>query len=128
MIVVGDDLCDLVEATLSPCSEPDSCSVDVCVSRDVTIEPQSFETAPALEEFNMPNETTAHLTGRSSHMRQGIYMPGGYVDPGFTGELELEFFNMSNETVEIIEGEAAARLTFIKLSDTVTGYDGRWSN
>lgn len=127
MIIVGDDLCDVVDVTLDPRPKVNGASVDVHVKEELVIPAKSFETIDALEYFDMLNELTAHLTGRSAHMRQGIYMPGGYVDPGYEGSLKLEFFNMSNESVRIEEGEAAARLTFYKLQDAVESYDGRWS-
>lgn len=128
MILHGDDLCDVASVCLTPPPEEvNTVSVDVCIAEEVTLAPGEFATCPALEDVDMMNHVACLLTGRSAHMRKGIYMPGGMVDPGFDAELMLEFFNMSENMHVIPEGEPAARLTFFQLDDDVSPYDGKWS-
>lgn len=128
MILVGEQLESAAVQTLHPLiASVDSTSVDVHVSQGLLLEPKEFKTVPTSEAFDLATDLTCLLTGRSSHMRRGLYMPGGWVDPGMKGHVELEIFNMSDEQREIRKGEAAARLVFFELSEFVDAYDGKWS-
>lgn len=128
MILTGERLLGATKSTLDPWPEPDAASVDLHLERDLLIPAKQFATAPALERVDMPTHLLANLTGRSAHMRRGLYMPGGVVDPGFSGPLELELFNMSGEVQRVQRGEAAARLVFHALHEDVEPYDGRWGD
>jgi Deoxycytidine deaminase len=131
MIITGSELADIASAVLSP--QPENIgpmSVDVHVENGFEIQSGRFHVAKTAEVLNMPTHLAALLTGRSSHMRQGIYMPGGWVDPGYTSSDDqpfvLEFFNMSGRARNIQDNEAGARLVFYKLDDNVDSYNGKW--
>lgn len=127
MILTGDALQKAVNETFAyPPEELDPISVDVHVSGGLHLRPQSFGTVGTLEDFDVPTYMACLLTGRSSHMRQGIYMPGGWIDPGKRGSVELEFFNMSMKEHYIDRGEPGARLVFFELAEGVDAYDGKW--
>ena len=127
MILVNNALRRAAVETLHPFNGScDQISVDVHSAAGLNLEPVSFGTVSALESFDVPTDLACLLTGRSSHMRRGIYMPGGWIDPGKTGSVELEFFNMSDENYYVERGEAAARLVFFELTEEVEPYDGTW--
>ena len=126
MILTGHDLASVVMAALNPVPlKTDPISIDIHIAKKLEIEPGGFDTAPAREEFDMPTDIAALLTGRSIHMRRGINTPMGWIDPGKRGEVELEFFNMSDEMQTLDKHEAVARLVFFQVGNT-EGYDGRF--
>lgn len=127
MILTGERLSATAATALSPTPSIDEASVDVHVPREVVVPAHGYEVVYALEELDMPDHVVASITGRSSHMRDGVTMPGGFVDPGFHDRFALEFFNHSDEAFVIEEGEAGGRLTFMELSGRV-GIEPRfWS-
>jgi deoxycytidine triphosphate deaminase len=135
MILTGDALREKAEEVLDP-APPESaygpCSVDVHIpdAGRVVIESGEHWVTPARESVEMPLDTAALLTGRSSHMRDGMFMPAGWLDPGFASTpespLKLEFGNTSDGAGVLEPGEAAGRLTFFGLATETGGYDGRW--
>jgi deoxycytidine triphosphate deaminase len=135
VILTGDALREAALEALDPYPGEDAVgpmSVDVHLDTD---EPHIVESGehwvtPARESVDMPLDRAALLTGRSSHMRQGLFMPAGWVDPGFrstaASEFKLEFGNTSDGAALLEPGEAAGRLVFFELRDSTEGYDGRW--
>jgi dCTP deaminase len=131
MILTGGRLIHAAETALEP--EPEHSdygpvSVDVHLDEPNTVLVESGEhwVTPARERIDMPNDVAALLTGRSTHMRDGLFMPAGWVDPGYTGELKLEFGNTSDGAAILESGEPAARLVFFELRGEVDGYDGKY--
>lgn len=127
MILTGEALRITAAAVMDPTPEVDEASVDVHVPEDIVIEPHSFEVVNAVEELTMPGHVAATITGRSCHMRDGVTMPGGFVDPTFDDAFALEFFNHSDEPYIIEAGEAGGRLTFMRLRDAAGVEPRFWS-
>lgn len=135
MILTGEALRDAAGAALDP-RPPDGAfgpvSVDVHLPDDGPriVESGEHLVAEAAESVDVPRNLAALLTGRSKHMRQGLFMPAGWVDPGFrsgpSGPFKLEFGNTSDGAALLESGEAAGRLVFFRLQDRTEGYDGRW--
>lgn len=117
MILAGDALEAAAGMALDPTPEVDRASVDVHASERTVVEPHGYAVTEAAEALSMPDGLAATITGRSSHMRAGVTMPGGFVDPGYEAPFALEFFNHGDEPFVIEEGEAAGRLTFFRLMD-----------
>lgn len=133
VILIGGALYDVAERALDPAPEPEDfgpVSVDVHAGfgdRRI-VESGEHLVVPALEQVHMPNDVVALLTGRSTHMRDGLFVPAGWVDPGYSGELKLEFGNTSDGAAVIEGHEAAARLVFFELRNETGGYDGRYGD
>lgn len=140
MILTGDALREIAREALSLPLEPNHplrgesrfgpISVDVHVGfEDMRIvESGEHLVVPALERVDMPTDVAAMITGRSTHMRSGMFMPAGWVDPGYSGELKLEFGNTS-DGASVIEGhEPAGRLVFFELRSETQGYNGRYGD
>jgi len=128
MILIGAALQEVAETALEPEPSPvdfGPMSVDVHVPERVEVEPHGFTVVDAAEKLSMPTDMGAQITGRSSHMRDGVTMPGGFVDPGFEGAFALEFFNHSDKTYVLEPGEAGGRLTIFELGNGTNGYQGR---
>ena len=106
----------------------DAVGVDVHVSQETCVMPHDYATVPTAEELDVPTDAAATITGRSAHMRQGVTMPGGIVDPGYRGSLMLEFFNHSREPIVLEAGEAGGRLVFMALSGPAERYSGQWAD
>ena len=133
MILTGDAL---YEAALRALDHPDETdagrfgpiSVDVHVGFEERriVESGEHLVVDALETIDMPADLAALLTGRSTHMRDGLFMPAGWIDPGYSGRLKLEFGNTSDGAAVIDGREAAGRLVFFRLDRETRGYDGRY--
>jgi len=135
MILTERALVDAAAAALNPAPDPgdyDPVSVDVYADIDepLIIESGQHVVQPCSQRVNMPDNLVAFVSGRSTHMRRGIFMPFGVVDPGFKSDrnnpFKLEFGNTSDGAGLIEPDEPAARLTFIELKSETDGYDGQW--
>lgn len=134
-IVTGDGLKHLADKVLHPSpleiqhSDPfGPISVDVHVgfTERRIVESGEHLVVDALERMSVPKNVAALITGRSTHMRDGLFMPAGWIDPGFEGPLKLEFGNTSDGAAVIDGREAAGRLVFFELAERTRGYDGRY--
>lgn len=137
MILTGDALEEAANNVLAPSPAPSDfgpVSVDVyaAIEEPRIVESGEHLVVPCAQDVDMPNDLCAFVTGRSTHMRDGMFMPCGVVDPGFRSDrragapFKLEFGNTSDGAGLIEPGEPAARLTFIELRGETDGYDGRW--
>lgn len=73
------------------------------------------------ETIRIPRHLGAQLHGRSSLARQGllVHITGGWVDPGFRGQLVLEVANLSNEPIHVPIGQRVCQLTLSRLTTSV---------
>ena len=62
--------------------------------------PNQFVLATTMEYFDLPDDLTAFVEGRSSLGRMGLFIQNaGWVDPGFKGEITLELYNATGSRV-----------------------------
>lgn len=65
------------------------------------------------EHINLPADITAEVKGRSSVGRLGVIPhTAGWGDPGFEGQLTLEFVNMSPNPIMLETGQRIAQVVF----------------
>lgn len=65
------------------------------------------------EEIEIPPYMTAEVKGRSSIGRLGVIPhTAGWGDPGFEGQLTLEFVNLSPNPIELEAGRRIAQVVF----------------
>jgi deoxycytidine triphosphate deaminase len=137
VILTGQDLRETAEGALDPAPDADDfgpTSVDVhpAAAEDRIVESGEHWVVASREDIAVPLDVAALITGRSGHMRDGLFMPAGWLDPGFESDraggrpLKLEFGNTSDGAAVVRAGEPAARLTFFQLSGETDGYRGRW--
>lgn len=90
--------------------------------------PNQFVLATTMEYFDLPNDLTAFVEGRSSLGRMGLFIQNaGWVDPGFKGEITLELYNANRCAIELKVGRRVGQLVFAKM-DTVAlhPYNGKY--
>lgn len=90
--------------------------------------PNQFVLATTMEYFNLPDDLTAFVEGRSSLGRMGLFIQNaGWVDPGFKGEITLELYNANRCAIELKAGRRVGQLVFAKMDDTALNpYNGKY--
>lgn len=98
------------------------------VSDTYLLLPGQFVLATTMEYFDMPNDLTAFVEGRSSLGRMGLFIQNaGWVDPGFKGEITLELFNANRCAIELKAGRRVGQLVFAKLDEiALNPYNGKY--
>ena len=93
------------------------------------MKPKHYELVATLETVELDLNLTAYLHIRSSLAREGIIGSYAVVDPGFRGQLTLNFHNVSEKEVTLGEGERIVQIVFHKLGNTAKrGYGGSYQN
>lgn len=90
--------------------------------------PNQFVLATTMEYFELPNNLTAFVEGRSSLGRMGLFIQNaGWVDSGFKGEITLELYNANRCAIELKAGRRIGQLVFAKMDDTALNpYNGKY--
>ena len=88
--------------------------------------PGQFVLATTMEYFELPDDLTAFVEGRSSLGRMGLFIQNaGWVDPGFKGEITLELYNANRCAIELKAGRRIGQLVFAKMdSAALNPYSG----
>lgn len=93
--------------------------------------PGQFALGSTLERIKLPNNIAATVSGKSTWGRKGVavHITAGHIDPGWNGQITLEFFNHSDRDVEIKSGVAICQLLFTYLDlPAEKPYHGRYQN
>lgn len=90
--------------------------------------PNQFVLATTMEYFDLPDDLTAFVEGRSSLGRMGLFIQNaGWVDPGFKGEITLELYNANRCAIELKAGRRVGQLVFAKMDETALNpYNGKY--
>ena len=100
---------------------------DVCI-----IPPNSFVLARSLEYFNMPNDVTGLVLGKSTYARCGLSCLATPLECGWSGHITLEFANTTPLPAKLYANEGAAQVLFFQGSSpaSVTYADraGKYQN
>lgn len=90
--------------------------------------PGQFVLATTVEYFELPDDLTAFVEGRSSLGRMGLFIQNaGWVDPGFKGEITLELYNANRCAIELKAGRRIGQLVFAKTDFPVLApYRGKY--
>ena len=90
--------------------------------------PGQFILATTMEYFELPDDITAFVEGRSSLGRMGLFIQNaGWVDPGFHGEITLELFNANRCAIELKCGRRVGQLVFAKMDEKAKNpYRGKY--
>lgn len=92
------------------------------------IMPGEFVLATTMEYFELPDNLTAFVEGRSSLGRMGLFIQNaGWVDPGFKGEITLELYNANRCAIELKAGRRVGQLVFAEMdSPAINPYNGKY--
>ena len=90
--------------------------------------PGQFVLATTVEYFELPDNLTAFVEGRSSLGRMGLFIQNaGWVDPGFKGEITLELYNANRCAIELKAGRRVGQLVFAKMdAPALNPYRGKY--
>lgn len=89
----------------------DDAGFDLYVSQDTWIHPGEFKDVPCAVAIELPSDTWALLTGRSSTLRKhNLMVNQGVIDPGYRGELFAGVWNLGSKAVKIETGDRLAQL------------------
>ena len=90
--------------------------------------PGQFVLATTMEYFELPDNLTAFVEGRSSLGRMGLFIQNaGWVDPGFKGEITLELFNANRCAIELKAGRRVGQLVFAEMDcSALNPYKGKY--
>ncbi|MBD5081995.1 MAG: dCTP deaminase [Ruminococcaceae bacterium] len=99
----------------------------ICTDTYVIL-PGQFVLATTMEYFELPDDLTAFVEGRSSLGRMGLFIQNaGWVDPGFKGEITLELFNANRFGIELKAGRRVGQLVFAEMDDhALNPYKGKY--
>ena len=98
------------------------------ISDSYILLPNQFVLATTMEYFELPDDLTAFVEGRSSLGRMGLFIQNaGWVDPGFKGEITLELYNANRCAIELKAGRRVGQLVFGKMDDkALNPYKGKY--
>src|SRR5438552_3338403 len=73
-------------------------SLTISEDRQFILHPGEFALGMTYETVSVPNNMVAQLNGKSSLARMGlvVHATAGYIDPGNTLKITLEFHNLAN--------------------------------
>ena len=94
----------------------------------ITIAPHSFLLATTQEFFELPDDLTAFVEGRSSIGRMGLFIQNaGWVDPGFKGKITLELYNANSLPIELVSGRRICQMVFARMNEAAKNpYRGKY--
>lgn len=93
------------------------------------IPPKSFALATTNEVINLPNYLSAIVEGRSSIGRMGLFIHNaGWIDSGFKGQITLELFNASENTIVLKKDMRICQIVFLEMTGESLGYKGKYQN
>lgn len=90
----------------------------VDITNGYELKPNECILVPLEEEFNIPNNVCAHIRGRTSYNRLGIFITIQHLNPGYQGKLNITIKNCSNNTYILMPYLNIAQIVFEYL-DTV---------
>ncbi len=115
---------------LEPYSEESQqpASYDLRAGEDYLLKKGEVTLVHSMEKIGLPGDVAATLMCRSSFGRRGILIGGGYVDPGFRGNLTLCLVNMGPEDYPLKKGERCVQVIMHEVTDGKTLYNGRYQD
>lgn len=81
------------------------------------IAPREFLLGTTVERVRVPNGYVAKVEGRSTWARKGLIIENaGIVDPGFHGQITLEMYNLSGDTLYVPLGERICQIMYMRMT------------
>jgi dCTP deaminase len=83
---------------------------------------------PTLEWVELPRDLAGTIRCRSSFGRRGILLGGGFVDPGFRGQLTLCLSNIGKEEIVVRKNDRVAQMILHEVCNPADCYNGRYQD
>ena len=92
--------------------------VTVTEGEPFILHPGEFVLGSTLERVGIPGDLVARLEGKSSLGRLGllIHSTAGYIDPGFQGQITLEFSNVASLPITLHGGMRIGQISFLQMT------------
>jgi len=108
------------------CQQP--ASYDLRAAEDILLVRGTCTLVPSMEHVEFPPDLAGTLRCRSSFGRRGVLMGGGFVDPGFRGQLTLCLTNMGAEDIPLCRSERVVQMILHEVKNGSERYDGRYQD
>jgi dCTP deaminase len=108
------------------CQQP--ASYDLRVTGHHLLGRGSCALVPSLEWVELPADLAATLRCRSSYARRGLILGGGFVDPGFRGQLTLCLGNLGAGDIVLSPSDRVVQIIFHEVRDGAELYEGRYQD
>jgi dCTP deaminase len=94
------------------------------------LKPNQFALGTTFETINVPLDVLGRFEGKSSLARVGlmVHITAGYIDPGFKGQITLEFKNISECDIEMIPGIPIGQISIHTMDQKVSRGYGEYGN
>ena len=93
----------------------DDAGYDITSIEAISIKPNHKCLVSTGISFTVPKGTYGQIAPRSGLSMKGIFVNAGVIDRGYTGEVKVMLFNMSEKTIELAEGSRIAQLIIKKI-------------
>ena len=103
-------------------------SYDLRAADDILLARGTCTLVPSMERVEFPPDLAGTLRCRSSFGRRGVLMGGGFVDPGFRGQLTLCLTNMGPEDIPLRKSERVVQMILHEVKNGNERYDGRYQD
>lgn len=103
-------------------------SYDLRVAEDTVLPRGACTLVPSIEWVELPKDLAATLRCRSSLARSGVLLGGGFVDPGFRGQLTLCLTNTGAEEIRLLEGDRVVQMILQEVLNGDRLYAGRYQD
>ena len=108
------------------CQQP--ASYDLRAADETCLYPGVCTLLPTLEWVELPGDLAGTLRCRSSFGRRGLLLGGGFVDPGFRGQLTLCLTNMGKVEIMVPKNERIAQMILHEVRNYGASYAGRYQD
>lgn len=127
-IRIGNTYCIVEDSSSGIIDLDDEIAYKQITAEKYILLPGQFVLATTMEYFELPDNLTAFVEGRSSLGRMGLFIQNaGWVDPGFKGEITLELFNANRCAIELSAGRRVGQLVFAQLDgNALNPYRGKY--
>ncbi|MCH1940777.1 dCTP deaminase [Holdemania massiliensis] len=127
-IRIGNTFCIVEDSPSGIINLEDEIQYKQITAEKYTLLPGQFVLTTTMEYFELPDDLTAFVEGRSSLGRMGLFIQNaGWVDPGFKGEITLELFNANRCAIELCAGRQIGQLVFAQLDEkALNPYRGKY--
>lgn len=96
----------------------------------IVIPPKHFVLGTTEERLKISSNLCARVEGRSSIGRKGLFIQNaGWIDPGFNGQITLEFYNANDLPLILKAGKRICQVVFqTTLGEVENPYKGKYQN
>jgi len=103
-------------------------SYDLRSAEDVVLEQGICTLVASAEWVEFPADLAATMRCRSSFGRKGVLLGGGFVDPGFRGQLTMSLTNLGRENVLVKKNDRIVQMIVQEVYGGEILYNGRYQD